>query len=261
MAAEVPAHAPLRRNYNLTAGLSFSAGHAGRVGWPEGERENMQRLAMLRRSGLRRLAGFAAGCLLLGCWAAAAKETPSPIQKELEGKSPKESQVYLKQIVDDGKGSKEIYFYLGNAYYETGDIPGAITAFLQAVQIDSLYFKAMFNLALMYDEGENYIRAIETFERAARIEPSTPDVWSHMGNSYYAIGQHAKAMDLYRKAVSMDSTATHAYYSMGIAFADAGIFREAARYWGRVSQLEPDSQLGQNAAENVKLLQQYLIPH
>ena len=135
-----------------------------------------------------------------------------------------------------------------------------MTAFLQAVQIDSLYFKAMFNLALMYDEGENYTRAIETFERAAKLSPEAPDVWSHMGNSYYAIGQHAKAMDLYRQAVALDSTATHALYSMGIAFADAGIFREAARYWGRVSQLEPDSQLGKNAAENVKLLQQYLIP-
>lgn len=214
----------------------------------------------LRWIARRRLHGIALclGLLLLPRHGGA--EEMTPLQKELEGKTPRDRLVYLKQIVDEGKGTKEVYFHLGNAYYQTGDPKGAITAFGKAIELDPQYFKAMVNMALMFDELEQYPQAIETLERAAEIDPKSPDVWSHMGNSYYAQGQHAKAMDLYRKALSLDSKAPHALYSVGVAFADAGIFREAVRYWSRVSEVDPDSELGKNAAENVQLLQQYLVP-
>ncbi|HZM17754.1 MAG TPA: tetratricopeptide repeat protein [Candidatus Krumholzibacteria bacterium] len=200
-----------------------------------------------------------AGLLLLPLRSGAQDKTP--LQKELEGKTPRDQLVYLKGIVDEGKGTKETYFHLGNAYFQTGDPTGAVGAFQKAIELDPKYFKAMVNLALMYDEQERYSLAIETLERAAEIDPKSPDVWSHMGNSYYAQGEHSKAMDFYRKALGFNPNATHALYSIGVAFADAGIFREAVRYWTRVGELEPDSELGKNAAENVKLLQQYLVPH
>lgn len=215
----------------------------------------LRRIARRRRRDI----GLFLGLLLLPLTAGA--EDKTPLQQELEGLNPRDRVVHLKGLVDEGKGTKETYFLLGNAYYQTGDPKGAIAAFTKAIEIDPQYFKAMVNMALMYDEQEQYSQAIETLERAAEIDPKSPDVWSHMGNSYYAQGQHAKAMDLYRKALGLDPNATHALYSIGVAFADAGIFREAVRYWSRVSELEPDSELGKNAAENVQLLQQYLVPH
>lgn len=183
------------------------------------------------------------------------------LAEQLEGQPPEEKVRLLKTMVDGGEGTKETYFYLGNAYYESNDLNRAIQAFEQALAIDPAYFKAAVNLALMYDEQERYPKAIEVFERAAEIEPENPDVWSHMGNTYYAQSNYPKAMDLYQKALDLDAKATHALYSIGVAFADAGIFREAVRYWTQVSQLEPESELGRSAAENVELLNKYLIPH
>jgi tetratricopeptide (TPR) repeat protein len=126
--------------------------------------------------------------------------------------------------------------------------------------MDPKYFKATVNLALMYDEQEKWAQALETFEQAAKLDPNNPDVWSHMGNTYYSQAQYAKAMELYRKALKMKPDATHALYSMGVAFADAGIFREAVRYWTRVSQIDPDGDLAKAAKDNVELLQKYLVP-
>lgn len=208
------------------------------------------------RHHLRR-AWMLAGLLLLPM---AVSAQSSSLSEQLQGKSPRDRLVLLKQMVDEGNGSKEVYFYLGNAYYETGDINGAVVSFTSAIELDPQYFKAIVNLALMYDEQQKYALAIETFERAAEIEPQNPDVWSHLGNSYYGQGEHAKAMEYYRKSLSIDPESGHALYSMGVAFADAGIFREAVRYWSRVSELEPDTELGRSAAENVELLQRYLIP-
>ena len=47
---------------------------------------------------------------------------------------------------------------------------------------------------------------------------------------------------------------------MAVAFADAGIFREAVKYWDHVVQVDPKSEQGKNAAENIDLVKKYLIP-
>jgi len=203
---------------------------------------------------------LALSCGLARVAGAQADAETQALLDEIKGKDASERVRALKMQVDEGRTNKTIWFHLGNAYYETNDINGAILAFDNAVQLDPTFFKAMVNLALMYDENESWAKAIETFERAAELNPENPDVWSHMGNTYYAQGMFKDAMSHYRLALSVDEKATHALYSIGIAFADAGIFREAVRYWTRVSQLEPDSELGHSASENVELLQKYLIP-
>lgn len=215
-------------------------------------------------SALNLVVMLLAAPLLCGLVSVEASADPDPdtqaLLEEIKGMTPQDRLRALKIRVDEGNPSKEIWFHLGNAYYETNNINGAIQAFESALEKDPKFFKAMVNLALMYDENESWAKAIETFERAAEIEPENPDVWSHLGNTYYAQGKYHDAMSHYRMALSVDEDAVHALYSIGIAFADAGIFREAVRYWSRVSQLEPESELGRSASENVELLQKYLIP-
>jgi cytochrome c-type biogenesis protein CcmH/NrfG len=192
--------------------------------------------------------------------AQAAANAADPLRAELEGKTPQQKIETLNAMIEGGKATRETYFHLGNAKFESGDAPGAAGAFEKAVEMDSTYFKAVVNLGLMYDEQQNFTKAIETFEHATRLEPANPDVWSHLGNTYTTQGNHAKAAELYRKALAIDPNAVHALYSMGVAFADAGIFREAVQYWNRVTQLDPNGELGKNATENVELVKKYLIP-
>jgi hypothetical protein len=47
---------------------------------------------------------------------------------------------------------------------------------------------------------------------------------------------------------------------VGVAFADAGVFREAVKYWKKVVEADAKSEIGKNASENIQLLQKYLIP-
>jgi tetratricopeptide (TPR) repeat protein len=212
-----------------------------------------------RGAAIARLARGLVGAVVVGliaCGVAWADD----FYDSVKDKPAKERREALQIHIDEGNASKELYFHLGNAAYEAGDPAGAAVAFEQAIQLDDKYFKAMVNLALMYDELKKYPKAIETFERAAEIEPDNPEVWSHMGNTYYAQREYPKAVDLYRKALKLNPEAAHALYSMGVAFADAGLFREAVNYWKRVSAVEPDSELGKSASENVELLQRYLIP-
>jgi tetratricopeptide (TPR) repeat protein len=188
------------------------------------------------------------------------KPEDDPLRAQLENKSPQEKIDFLQGLVDDGKATKETWFQLGNAQYEAGHPDKAADAFQQAVTADSTYFKAVINLGLMLDEQQLYPRAIEVFEQAGRLQPNNPDVWSRMGNTYYAQKDFPKAMEMYQKALKIDSKATHALYSMGVSFADAGIFREAVKYWDQVATLDPQGELGKNAKENLELVKKYLIP-
>lgn len=191
------------------------------------------------------------------CGTAAAQDS---FYETVKDQPPKERRESLQIHIDEGNISKELYFHLGNAAYEGGDPAGGAVAFEKAVELDATYFKAMVNLALMYDEMQKYPKAIEVFEQASELQPENPEVWSHLGNTYYSQRKYSKAMDLYRKALTLQPESPHALYSMGVAFADAGLFREAVNYWARVAKVEPDSELGSSAAENVELLQKYLIP-
>jgi tetratricopeptide (TPR) repeat protein len=199
--------------------------------------------------------------LLLGVAAVpAGAETVDEFLASIKDKPPAERVVALREYTEANKPTKEIWFHLGNAHYEAGEADAAVVAYEQALTLDPNYFKALVNLALMYDDLQQYPKAIETLERAAQIDSTNADVWSHLGNTYYAQDKHAQGVEYYRKALRINPDAAHALYSMGVAFADAGIFREAVTYWMHVSRVEPDSELGKSAAENVELLQRYLIP-
>lgn len=215
-------------------------------------------------------ARWVAAALVLGCALGAGtagaqkKDKPAeavdPLRAELEGKTAAQKIELLGQRIDGGEATKDVYFFLGNAKYEAGDLPGAAAAFEKAVAIDSTFFKSVVNLGLMYDEQQNYAKAIEIFEHATRLEPNNPDSWSHLGNSYYSQNNFTKATELYRKALALDRNSPQALYSMAVAFADAGIFREAVKYWEYVVDVDKDGELGKNAAENIDLVKKYLIP-
>jgi tetratricopeptide (TPR) repeat protein len=211
----------------------------------------------------RWVAALAVGGMLVAGAAAADKKKPpaaDPLRAELEGKTAAEKIDLLAAKLDAGEATKDVYFHLGNAKYEGGDVPGAAAAFEKAVAMDSTFFKAMVNLGLMYDEQQMYPKAIETFEQAAQLQPKNPDAWSHLGNTYYSQDNYAKATELYRKALQIDPDSPLALYNMAVAFADAGIFREAVKYWEHVVRVDKDGEMGKNAAENIDLVKKYLIP-
>jgi len=213
-------------------------------------------------------AAFAGLCLLAGSVSSAAPKkdkkaaatAEDPLRAALDGKTAPQKIEYLNGMVEEGKATKDVYFHLGNAKYETGDAAGAATAFEKCVAMDSTFFKAIVNLGLMYDEQQLFPKAIEAFELAAKLEPKNPDVWANLGNSYYTQVQHPKAFEYYQKALALDPNSQSALYSMAVFFADAGIFREAVKYWQHVVDVDPKSEQGKNAAENIDLVKKYLIP-
>ena len=71
-----------------------------------------------------------------------------------------------------------------------------------------------------------------------------------MASSKYAQGKYDEAMDLLRDMIAKQPRAHCAYFTLGVAFADAGIYRDAIRMWRKVVEIAPDSPEAVSAKES-----------
>ena len=79
-----------------------------------------------------------------------------------------------------------------------------------------------------------------------------------MASSKYAQGKYDEAMSMLRGLIANSPGAHCAYFTMGVAFADAGIFRDAIRMWKKVVELAPDSPEAVSAKESIDVLEKFL---
>ena len=68
----------------------------------------------------------------------------------------------------------------------------------------------------------------------------------------------AAAVDLLRDVIHDKPIAYCAYFYMGVAFADAGIYREAIRMWKKVVEIAPDSPEAASVRESIEVLQKFV---
>ena len=79
-----------------------------------------------------------------------------------------------------------------------------------------------------------------------------------LATSLYAQGKHTEAMNQLRTLIAKQPRSHCAYFTMGVAFADAGLYRDAIRMWKKVVELAPASAESQSAKESIDVLERFL---
>lgn len=220
-------------------------------------------------------AGLALAAALPACRdgerAPAATETSSPLAAALRG-MPAQAQIdTLRAIAAANPDDPQVAFLSGNAFYARGSELGsseqprvmayfdsAAAAYTHAVKIDSTLSKAWVNLGLVLQDSNRRPQAQRAFETAIKVNPKDVLAYCHLGYLFQSIGDLDQAMAQYRAALAIDPNSAQAHYNLGLAFADAKIFGEALLEWETVVRLDPEGDLGRTAAENVKIIRQYL---
>jgi len=211
--------------------------------------------------------------LLIACLSACSKapgpETPAPaatLADRMEKLSPRQQ---LQALAADS--SAEASFFRGNAYFSLGvELPesehpravtlydSALVAYQHAVETDTTMSKAWVNMGLTYDALAKRPEARRAFETAIATNPEDVLALCHLGFSQTLIGDLDAAMKLYKRALAIDPNSSQAHYNLGLAFAEAKLFKEALVEWETVVRLEPDGDLGRAAADNVRIIRQYI---
>jgi tetratricopeptide (TPR) repeat protein len=147
---------------------------------------------------------LAAACALIALVAAAATyaraevwSDPVTLWEDAARKSPDKSRVR---------------FQLGFAYYQQQRYDLAVPEFEKAAALGTPDYDLLIDLGLAYDGLHQYSKALETLQRAAKLE-ATGHVYSQIGKVYAEQNQWKEAMDAFDQAQRIDPNfpATYAY--------------------------------------------------
>jgi tetratricopeptide (TPR) repeat protein len=161
-----------------------------------------------------------------------------------------------KQLAASPKNYR-VMFDLANVYSEANKEEDAKDLYTKAIALNPKYVEAMVNLGGLYSDQEQHEDAIKWFEKALALDPENCKARSNLGNSYYAEQRYPDAMFEYRRAIEKDPNCYSAMYNVAVAFADAGLFRDAVNWWKKVEQVAPGTEAARSARENINILDRF----
>jgi len=202
---------------------------------------------------------FAVGLLLIGVAAPAVSADPAP---EILGpkKTPEdivEIEAKIAKLEKRTPLTGENYrdqYELGNLYYDVGQLQFAEARYRRAIELNPKFTKALVNLGTVLSDQNRLKDAVEQFEAALNLDPEDCKARSNLGNAYYSQERYPDAMYQYQRAIDIDPDCYSAYFNIAVAFADAGIFREAVKWWRDVVRIAPGTGAARQAQENIDLL-------
>jgi tetratricopeptide (TPR) repeat protein len=151
-------------------------------------------------------------------------------------------------------------YRLGVAYLDRDRAIDAVRVFERCVKVRPKEVKAWVNLGASYDAIGKGDQARQQYRVALSVNPQDEIALCRLGASLYAGGFRPSAMDTLRLALKRHPNSYCAYFTMGVAYADAQIYNEAIRCWQKVVDLSPDSPEATSAKESISTLKDLLKP-
>ncbi|MDC3020982.1 tetratricopeptide repeat protein [Paracoccaceae bacterium] len=93
-------------------------------------------------------------------------------------------------------------------------------------------------------------KAVDAFKKAISIKPDYADAYNNMGNALKGQGKLEEAIEAYNKALSINPDYTEAYYNMGNALKEQGKLDEAIEAYKKALSIKPDNSRAYNNMGN-----------
>jgi len=124
---------------------------------------------------------------------------------------------------------------------KSGRASSAIDRFANVHRIDPANFEAPFWLSVLYRQTGKPTESIRFAERAARLKPTEPHVYSNLGLSQMAVHDLLNATANFEKASVMNPNVAQNFHHLGVAFQLQGKDEDAIRSFRRAVALAPNS--------------------
>ncbi len=163
----------------------------------------------------------------------------------------------LELAVEKDTTSFDKNYRLGVAYLDRDRARDAIDVFRRCTRLRPNEVKAWVNLGAAEDAQGQGADARMAYRSALRLSPDDEIALCRLGASHYAATtpeDRAAAMDTLRLALKLHPRSYCAYFTLGVAFADAQIYKEAIKAWGKVIEYGPNTPEAQSAKESIETL-------
>ena len=150
-------------------------------------------------------------------------------------------------------------YYLGDQYYNKGELSNAISYFEIARQIRPADLSALLRLAEANLERNQTDVAKPLFEEALRLNPSSAAALFALGKMAQSEGDPAKAVRYFEGALEAQPTASTVYYALAIAYRKLGRLEKARASLERRGTRRP--RYAQPLLDEVQQLRRGKMPH
>jgi tetratricopeptide (TPR) repeat protein len=186
-------------------------------------------------------------------------------RKNTKSTDPKEAEIdrLLAEVAKDPQ-SFDLQYQLANAYHEAGHAHSALAAYNEAVKIDDRQSRAWVNRGVVLKDLGRAEDAEESFRKALAANPDDALARINLGDELLTQKKYQEAVDAYRHAIRIDPGLPNSYYSLAIAFAESGLYRDAAQSWRKCAELARakgtpgDLENADRALENAKLMDEII---
>ena len=187
--------------------------------------------------------------------AADAAADPSVAQRELaslliDRRRYDEARAVLERAVAAAPSDAQAHYLLGVAVLRAGDPEGALPNLERALQLDPDLASALYALSAarrLLGHVEESLSAMQRFKAlsdqqqggAGRVEQHTATL-NQQGILYYRIGEPARALERFQRALEIDSEGDLATFNIGLAYAGLGNHLEAVAAFERAIERNPN---------------------
>ena len=123
---------------------------------------------------------------------------------------------YEKAVKTDPKNAKA-HLLLGLTLANKGDLDKALKFTRYAITFEKSY-AAFNNLGLIYANKGEYQNAIDAYESALQLNPSSANACYQLGRLYATTGQFNEGIAAYKKAIELNPKLDNAYLGLGGAY-------------------------------------------
>jgi superkiller protein 3 len=138
------------------------------------------------------------------------------IEKSLNGEFRKAIPFY-KQIAEKLPQSKYSYYEIAEAYYELRDNDNAIQYYLKALEKDSVFALALNHLAYSYMDKFEMDKALNCFRKYLSLDKSA-NSYDSMADGFYAAGMIDSAIIYKRKGIELDPSLEYLHSGLGLFY-------------------------------------------
>jgi arylsulfatase A-like enzyme/Tfp pilus assembly protein PilF len=124
---------------------------------------------------------------------------------------------------------------IGLAYWKKGDAPQALSTLEKALAMDRQFAVTYANLGTVHFDvfkrtrgAASYDRALDDFKKAAALDPNYGPAFHGLGLAYFQAGDFRQAAENLEKALALDPGLDEAHLFLGSAYLELG--RKAAAY-------------------------------
>jgi len=130
---------------------------------------------------------------------------------------------------------------IGIARFQSGDTKAAMADFLSALRVDSSHGRALCNLGVLYMLQNRTDEALDLLRKAWSVDPKSAAIRSNYGYALCRIQAVNDGIREFREAYLLDGSLFEPYYNLGKIYADQQIWEHAEQFLMRALKQKRDS--------------------